>query len=104
MSGTPKPYEFDPAKAATNLRKHGVSFDDGYRVLMQEEDRLWQFLDDRDHGGEDRWIVIGPLPDQLYTLLHVTWTECPDGVRIISVRRTTPAERRDYEHRHRRPR
>ena len=104
MHDARRPYEFDPAKATANLRKHGVSFDDGYRVLLQDEDRLWQFLDDRHQDGEDRWIVIGPLPDQLHTLLHVTWTERPTGVRIISVRRTTPAERRDYEHRHRRPR
>ena len=104
MSPSPKQYAYDPAKAVSNVRKHGVSFDDGYRVLMQDAALLLEVLDGRDPGGEDRWLVIGPLPGYPGILLHVTWTEQDERLRLISVRRTTPAERRTYEDRHRRPR
>lgn len=103
MSGVGKAYDFDPAKAASNLRKHGLTFDDGFRVLMQDEGCLWQFLDQTSEA-EDRWIAVGPLPGSARLLLHVTWTERGERIRIISARRTTPAERRSYEHRYRRPR
>ncbi len=102
MSG--KPYAFEPSKAARNLREHRVSFDDGFTVLMQDESQLWQFLDQRQDYGEDRWIVVGPLPGYVHTLLHITWTERDDRIRLISVRRATPSERRSYAHRHRRSR
>jgi uncharacterized DUF497 family protein len=96
-------YDFDPAKEVENQRKHRVGFDDGFAVLQQDASLLWEFLDQRSDYGEDRWIVVGPLPGQWHTLLHVTWTERGDRIHIISVRRATPAEKRSYEHRHRRP-
>jgi uncharacterized protein len=99
-----KPFDADPVKAAENLRRHRVSFDVGFTVLMQDESRLWQFLDERAEYGEDRWIVVGPLPGHAHTLIHVTWTERGDRIRIISVRRATPAEKTSYAHRHHRPR
>jgi uncharacterized protein len=101
MSG--KPYTYDPAKAAKNLRDHRVSFDDGFAVLIQDEALLWQFLDQRNDYGEDRWIVIGPLPGFVHTLLHITWTERDENIHLISVRRVTSSERRSYANRHRRP-
>jgi len=101
---TGKPYDFEPTKAARNLREHRVSFDDGFAALIQDDARLWQFLDDRETHGEDRWIVVGPLPGHAHTLLHVTWTERGERVRIISVRRATPSERRLYADRYRRSR
>jgi len=101
---TSRPYSFDEDKARSNLRQHHVSFDDGFAVLMQDEGLLWQFLDNRHDYGEDRWIVIGPLSSQLHTLLHVTWTERDDQIHIISVRRVTPAERRNYAKRYHSPR
>jgi uncharacterized DUF497 family protein len=98
---TSRPYSFDEDKAISNLRKHHVSFDDGFAVLMQDEGLLWQFLDNRQKYGEDRWMVIGPLPSHLHTLLHVTWTDRDDDdIHIISVRRVTPAERRNYAKRY----
>ena len=102
MSG--QPYDSDPAKEAENLRAHRVTFADGFAVLMQSEARLWHFLDDREDHGETRWITIGPLPGHPHTLLHITWTERGDRIRLISVRRTIPDERRSYENRHHRPR
>jgi len=97
-----KPYDSEPAKEAENLRKHRVGFSDGFAVIMQDDAMLWQFLDERTDHGEDRWIVVGPLPGHAHTLIHVTWTERGERIRIISARRATPAERRSYAHRHRR--
>jgi uncharacterized DUF497 family protein len=95
-----RPYEFDPAKEATNLRVHGYGFEDGYRVLMQPAERQMTWLDQRQDYGEDRWNTLGSLPEARHILLHVTWTERDEGIRLISVRNATAAERRRYEHRH----
>jgi uncharacterized DUF497 family protein len=101
---TGKPYDDDPAKEAENLRRHGYSFSDGYRVLMHDPLWLMTWLDQRHAYGEDRWNTLGPLPQQTPILLHVTWTERGDRLRIISVRNATPAERRRHAHRHDRSR
>ncbi len=103
MSGE-RQYDFDPVKERENQRKHGMGFDPGFAVLMQDELVLWQFLDQRNEHEEDRWITIGPLPGHTAILLLITWTERGDRIRLISVRRTVPAERRAYVHRYRRTR
>jgi len=60
---TELPYSCDPSKAASNLKVHHVTFDDGYSVLKQDQNSHWEWLDLRDEHEEDRWITIGPLPD-----------------------------------------
>ena len=90
-------FEWDPAKAASNARKHGVSFEDAATVFAN--DLLLSMLDDEHGGGEERWISQGRTHDgQLLVVVH-TWRELEDRtlVRIISARRTTPRERRRYE-------
>lgn len=99
-----RPYDSDPEKDADNLRKHGYSFDDGYRVLIQDPTWVMTWMDQRGNYGEDRWNTLGPLPQQAHILLHVTWTERGDRLRLISVRNATPAERRRHVHRHDRSR
>ncbi len=98
------PFDGDPNKAASNLRLHGFSFDDGYRVLNQDPTAVMTWLDRRRDYGEDRWNTLGSLPEQRQILLHVTWTERGDRLRIISVRNATAAERRRHAHRHDRSR
>jgi uncharacterized DUF497 family protein len=104
MAPAPVPYESDPAKRRENPRIHqGVTFDDGYRVLMGNPHSQLEFCDRRQ--AETRWITIGPLPDRADTLLHVTWREGAHlPIRIISVRRVTRKERNRHANRHRRPR
>lgn len=99
-----RPYDFDRAKAAANLRKHGYAFDDGYRVLVQDPSGLMTWLDARHDYGEDRWNTLGSLPDDPRILLHVTWAERDDRLRIVSVRNATTAERRRHARRHDRSR
>ena len=86
-------YEWDPPKAALNLRKHGVSFDEAATVFL---DQLAVSGADPDHSlGESRYITFGM--SSLGKLLVVSHTYRPGGVRIISARRATRFERNVYE-------
>lgn len=85
-------FQYDPTKAAANLRKHGVSFADAEGVLA---DPLALTVQDRDAEGEVRFITIGL--GSAGELLVVVYTERHDVWRIISARRATRKERRSYE-------
>jgi hypothetical protein len=86
-------FEWDPRKAAANLRKHGVSFHAGAMVLADPLAITWP---DPDHSaGEQRFITVGLAPGG--RVLLVAHTDRGDRLRIISVRPTTRRERRHYE-------
>ena len=86
-------FEWDLIKAAINLQKHAVSFEDAARVF---EDALSATFPDPDHSaGEARLISYGLLDDG--RLLVVSHTERDDAIRIISARLATRAERKRYE-------
>jgi len=85
-------FQYDPAKAAANLNKHGVSFADAEGVL---EDPLGLTVQDPDSEGETRFITIGM--GNAGELLVAVYTERNDEYRIISARRPTRKERRSYE-------
>lgn len=83
---------WDPAKAAANRRKHGVSFEEGRDAMA---DVLSVSSYDAAHSHyEDRWILIGETRSGI--LLTVSFTIRDDLAHIISVRRPTPAEKRRY--------
>ena len=84
-------FEWDPAKAARNARKHGVSFDEARECF---EDPLALVLDEPRH--RDRLILIGE--SRRARLVFTVYAERSAGViRIISARKATPHERRLYE-------
>lgn len=85
-------FQYDPAKAAANLKKHGISFADAEGVL---EDPLALTVQDPDSEGEVRFITIGM--GSAGELLVVVYTERNDECRIISARRPTRKERKSYE-------
>ena len=87
-------FEWDQKKAASNLKKHDVSFEEASTVF---KDPLATVFDDEEHSqNEDREYVIGNSSFQ--RLLIVFFTErARDLIRIISARRVTKIERRDYE-------
>lgn len=86
-------FEWDPSKAAANLRKHGVPFDEAATVLA---DPLSVTVPDPDHSvSEDRYITVG-LSNQ-GRLLIVAYTERALRIRIISARELTTTERNAYE-------
>ena len=83
--------EWDPDKARANLKKHGVRFSDGVTAL--EDERALTLRDDSPE--EERWVTLGV--DGLGRILAVVYVWRGARVRIISVRRATPRERRQYE-------
>ncbi|HET9653123.1 MAG TPA: BrnT family toxin [Usitatibacter sp.] len=83
---------FDPAKAAANLKAHGVSFADAEGVLF---DPLAVTIEDHDAKGERRFVTIGlGGSDELLVVVH---TERGSEHRLISARRATRKERKTYE-------
>jgi len=86
-------FEWDPKKAAANLAKHRVSFEEGLTVFS---DPLARIFDDEDHSIEEaREIIIGHSTQ--HRLLLVCFTARGASIRIFSARRATRRERQDYE-------
>ena len=84
--------DFDPKKDAANLKKHGVSLSEGDGVL---NDPLAITVEDESAEGEQRFVTIGMnVFGSLTVVVHTTRS---DEVRIISVRKADPKERRAYE-------
>ena len=83
---------FDPKKDADNLKKHGVSLSEGDGVLS---DPLALTIEDESAEGEQRFVTLGA--NTFGTLMVVVWTPRDEDVRIISVRKPTSRERRNYE-------
>ncbi len=86
-------FESDPDKAETNLRTHGVSFDEtssafGYPLSITVPDP-------RHSGGAERFTLFGR--SERGRLLAVMHTERGERIRIISARFVTRSERRQYE-------
>ena len=86
-------FEWDPAKAAQNLAKHGVSFEEAATVFR---DTLSATGQDPDHSvDEERFVIFGVSTSG--RRLVVAHTEHGDTIRIISARPATPGERKIYE-------
>ncbi len=87
-------FEWDPSKAASNIRKHGVSFEEAITVF---KDPLAFIFDDTAHSEhEHREIIIGL--SALRRMILVCFVERhEDTVRIISARPATRQEIKDYE-------
>ena len=86
-------FEWDPKKAAANLVKHSVSFEEGLTVFANP---LARIFDDEEHSiEEEREIIIGHSTK--HRLLLVCFTAREAAIRILSVRKATRRERQDYE-------
>ncbi len=86
-------FEWDPKKAADNVADHGVSLEEASSVFT---DPLARIFDDEDHSNdEQRELIVGhSIRDRL---LVVSFTERHGALRIISARKATRNERKDYE-------
>ena len=85
--------EFDPAKAAENYRKHGIRFADAEQVLR---DPFGLTIEDVQAWDEPRFVTLGR--DSLGRLLVVVHTPRTESIRIISARKATAREARQYHH------
>ena len=84
-------YQWDTAKAASNLQKHGVAFADAVTVF--EDNAASTMLDEAPE--KERFVTLGV--DAIGRLLVVVYTWRGDDIRIISARKATRVERAAYE-------
>ena len=93
-------FEWDPIKAAANIRKHGLSFETAVRVFA---DPFALLAPDRVVDGEQRWHTSGVVDGYLMMLVvHTIWDEDEAGdaveiIRVISARKVDRKERQRYE-------
>ena len=83
---------WDPPKARANFAKHGVTFSDAEPVLF---DPYGVTIEDDRVDEEQRFVTIGL--DALGRILAVVYTYRHETIRLISARRATQSEQRDYE-------
>ncbi|HTX48538.1 MAG TPA: BrnT family toxin [Caulobacteraceae bacterium] len=90
--------DWDPAKAASNRSRHGVTFDEAMTVFL---DPLALSRLDEDHGeSEERWVTLGLSAAGRLVLVVHTHAELADdrvSIRLISARRPTRRETSQYE-------
>lgn len=84
--------EWDRGKAASNFRKHGVTFAEAATCLL---DPMALAMEDDNSEGEPRWLLVG-LSDQLRLLTLVYTRRGKDTLRLISARKATRGEAENY--------
>lgn len=84
-------FEFDPGKARTNLRKHGVSFAHAEQALRDE---MAITIEDPDATGEQRFVTLGI--DALGRILVVIHAQRGERTRVISARKASAGESKRY--------
>jgi uncharacterized DUF497 family protein len=84
-------FEWDSAKAASNLQKHGVPFEYVTRVFLDQ--RRQDGVDSRRHDGEERRISIGSIEGRVYV---VAYTRRRAAIRLISARKANAREIQQY--------
>lgn len=90
-------FNWDPAKAASNLVKHGVAFEEAMTVFRDPLHR--SILDAESPRGEERWITLGEASTGNLVVVVHTWADIEadrSAVRVISARRPTRNEARQY--------
>jgi hypothetical protein len=87
-------FEWDPRKARTNLQKHAVSFEEAQSVFYDEQALLHE--DPHPLNEEERFVLLG-LSASLRLLVVVHALRDQDVIRIISARKATRLETREYE-------
>lgn len=90
-------FEWDPEKAASNVEKHGVTFEEASHVF-EDPRQLSCYDDEHSSLDEDRWVTIGRSRQMILAVVH-TFDEHMHQVtvRVISAREATHRERRQYE-------
>ena len=83
-------FVWDEAKRRLNLRKHGIDFADASRIFRGV---TFTAEDTREDYGEQRFLTLGLLEDQVVSVTH---TEQGEEIRIISIRKATKHEARFY--------
>ncbi len=88
-------FEWDASKAASNTRKHGVTFEEAQSVFY--DDFAIQFYDDESSELEDRFLLLGHSNKSKILLICHCEEESGNLIRIISARKATAKERKLYK-------
>ena len=90
-------FDWDSNKNLTNIEKHGISFEQAQEIFL--DPLHLSILDERFSDFEERWITIGATESaEVIVVAHLYFVEEPEErIQIISARRATPRERRQYE-------
>lgn len=91
-------FEWDPAKAKANWRKHGVSFENAVGLFL--DPLAISIPDDKHSEAEERWVTMGRDRRGLVLVIIHTLPESSAKerkIRIISARKATKREVRQYE-------
>lgn len=87
-------FEWEPAKAAANLKKHGVSFEEARSVFYDEF--AVQFFDEEHSSDEERFLLLGMSTEGRLLLVCHCEREAGYVIRIISARKATRRESAFY--------
>jgi uncharacterized protein len=87
-------FEWDPVKAAINLRKHGVAVEEAQTAFLDDSALI---VDDPEHSGdESRFVLLGSSASLRMLVVVQVHRTGRDRIRIISARRATKSERATY--------
>ena len=92
-------FEWDPRKAQTNNRKHGIAFEEATKVF-DDPMAITIFDDEKSSDNEDRWVTLGQVDGQHFLLVVHTYRNAGEDsvtIRLISARSATKHEIRQYE-------
>lgn len=90
-------FEWDPEKSRINLKKHGISFELAITIFS---DPLHLSIPDSKYQGEERWVSVGLAANASTLVVVHTYkerTSVGEVIRVISARKATKKERKDYE-------
>ena len=87
-------FEWDDKKDASNIEKHGLSFDDAIKIFLDPKRKV--LVDDRFNYGEERLIATGYMDGRLVVVIY---TKKESVVRIISARKANKREQRKHGNR-----
>lgn len=88
-------FEWDPAKADANQKKHGVSFEEAQSFFYDEF--AVQFFDEEEStGSEDRFLMLGMSAEARILIVCHCERDASRTIRIISARKATKSERKFY--------
>lgn len=87
-------FEWDPEKAAANLKKHGISFEEARSVFYDEY--AVQFFDEKNAEAEDRFLMLGLSNEARLLLVCHCERQSGNVIRIISARKATKHESAFY--------
>jgi uncharacterized DUF497 family protein len=90
-------FDWDPAKARENLRKHGISFERAAQVFLDPS--AISIYDEEHSDEEDRWVTLAKDKNETLLVVIHTFRELDSGhcsIRLISARRATRREGRQF--------